>query len=151
LLLLLLVYVAADIRGVVPLRCDHTRLLTRLRAALSGHLQARSWCCVVVNLHWWLARESNPRRWQPASPSHGHGVQPLFGIHAVNREIVVDGLHRQNVVADANARADLRRVVEDAPAVLPQNVGGVVVVADGVGGDGERFRSLARSEEHTSE
>src|SRR5690606_13538069 len=68
-LLLLLVYVAADIRGVVPLRCDHTRLLTRLRAALSGHLQARSWCCVVVNLRWWLARESNPRRWQPASPS----------------------------------------------------------------------------------
>src|SRR5690606_37612653 len=56
-LLLLLVYVAVDIRGVVPLRCDHTRLLTRLRAALSGHLQARSWCCVVVNLHWWLARE----------------------------------------------------------------------------------------------
>src|SRR5690606_35879722 len=68
-LLLLLVYVAVDIRGVVPLRCDHTRLLTRLRAALAGYLQARVWCSVVVNLRWWLARESNPRRWQPASPS----------------------------------------------------------------------------------
>src|SRR5690606_40704523 len=35
----------------------------------------------------WLARESNPRPWQPASPS-AHGLQPLFGVHAVDREAV---------------------------------------------------------------
>src|SRR5690606_27706987 len=141
-LLLLLVYVAADIRGVVPLRCNHTRPLTRLRAALSGHSQARSWCSVVVNLHWWLARESNPRRWQPASLSHGHGVKPLVGSHAVDRVVVVDGFHRENAVANVD-KLDLRRVVKDTPAVLPQKLGGVIAVAERVGSNRDRFTHLA--------
>src|SRR5690606_22521125 len=136
-LLLLLVYVAADIRGVVPLRCNHTRPLTRLRAALSGHSQARSWCSVVVNLHWWLARESNPRRWQPASLSHGNGVKPIVGSHAAARVVVAGGGHREDAVAPVD-KADRRRVVKDTRAGLPQKLGGVIGVAERVGSHRDR-------------
>src|SRR5690606_2338135 len=55
----------------------------------------------------------------------------------------VGGLHRHDVVTDVDARVDPRRVVKNAPAVLPKKVEGVFVVDDRVGEHGERFSGLA--------